>query len=208
MTRRRFLVGAAALALASLGRRARSDASLPSPRGGLADEVARARRERRPLVALVKPRARPEQFERARTFGNWLFRGNDYQLLPLAGCVLACASADELARAYGAETGEPILLFVGYDEPSSTRTERLDGELPQVPLTITRPSQFVIDVVDGQRSDRLAGFVGRARDIAVHDHPFGQIDRGAAAALRDELRAHPPAGARWGEGGVFYWDSD
>jgi hypothetical protein len=198
MRRRGFLAGAAALALAALGRRALGDVSLRAPAETALDAaIRRARTSGRPLVVLVIPRGYAETLERGHAFGEWLTHGSDADLAPLALCELVCAPSVEVERAFATSPlAEPLVVFAEFDR-GAARAQQLLERLPEVPwlclwCTDQTESKRAADRAIDQRIALLGGWV-RAR---VRGRDAGAVAE-AAADVRAALRERAPAGSRW-----------
>jgi hypothetical protein len=214
MKRRQLLAGAVGLALGALGRRALGDTSLPSSAAAtsaFAGAVGRARRDGRPVLALVIPGEYADQLERAHAFGEWLSCGADADLWPLALCEVACVTAAELTQSIGWRgAGDPLLAFLEYDRAPIPLGQRLDARLPEVPWLCLwcddqAPSKREADRVIDQRIALLAGWTRQRllrRDPTLASASPARLAELAAQA-RAAVRERAPAGSRWAYAAQF-----
>jgi hypothetical protein len=191
-----FRTAASAAAVAAwpqLVRRAFADASC-DPSGGppgleLAGAYRRAQRAGKPLVVFVVPAADGEKYDRGHAFGEYLNNAPDDQMAALASAEVVCATMAELKRLVpNAGGGEPLAIVVGTDRAPAP-VARFTAALPKWEW---RDDDDKADAIIDRRIALIGEWLGKQLPL-----PANADVAPLAARAKREVRALPPAGARW-----------
>lgn len=158
------------------------DPVVPWRRKQLAEAVAAARAEGKPLLVLLVPGPNLDGWERGQWFGAWLNHGGPAALHQVALCRLACASADDLLAVLGMKlAATPMLVAVDL------------GAYPTEPVRKATESPVVVGPI------RLGEAVGRWPEEQYIVRQRSHVEAGVTKiteAVQDLLNRHGATVAR------------